>query len=91
VRLEGAGAEDAELRGIRPRPGPGDDLPELAPDAATLPFARLVRRLAGVLLDDGDPAAAAVRAQLPTFADGVRLLELADAVDGGQPSAPPSG
>ncbi|NEK58442.1 Gfo/Idh/MocA family oxidoreductase [Geodermatophilus sabuli] len=91
VRLAGARAEDAELVEIRPRPGPGDDLPELAPDAATLPFARLVRRLAGVLLDGGDPAAAAARAQLPTFADGLRLLELADAVDGGQPSGPPSG
>ena len=84
VRLAGARAGDAGLRDLTPA---GEEVPGLAPDAATYPFARLVRRLAAALAA-ADPAAAAAAADLPRFADGMALLELADAVDGGQPSAP---
>jgi predicted dehydrogenase len=84
VRLVGARAEEPQLRDLEPTVG-RDEVPELAPDAATLPFARLVRHLAAALAAD-DPAAAA---ELPTFADGVGLLRLADAVDGGHPTAAP--
>lgn len=87
VRLAGARADEPELRDIAPTAGTGE-VTELAADAATMPFARLVRRLAAALAA-GDPAAAAAAAELPTFADGVRLLRLADAVDGGHPTTAP--
>jgi predicted dehydrogenase len=89
VRLAGARADDSALRPIEPVAGTGE-VTELPPDAATMPFARLVRRLAAAL-SDADPAAAAAAAELPTFADGVGLLRLADAVDGGHPTAAPHG
>ena len=87
VRLDGARGDDSALRRIEPVAGAGE-VTELAADAATLPFARLVRRLAAALAED-DPAAAAATAELPTFDDGVGLLRLADAVDGGHPTAAP--
>ena len=84
VRVEGARADDEGLREIRPMAGL-DEVTELPPDAPTYPFARLVRRLALSLQAD-DPAAAVAAAQVPTFADGLGLLLLADAVDGAHPS-----
>lgn len=86
VRLAGARADEPALHDLRPAEG-ADEVPEMAPDSATLPFARLVRRLAGALCS-ADPPAAARAADLPTFPDGVALLAVADAVDGGQPSMP---
>ena len=86
VRLAGARAEDPQLRDLLPTTG-ADEVPELAPDAPTFPFARLVRRMAAALATE-DPTSAAAAAALPTFADGLELLSLADDVDGGQPSEP---
>jgi predicted dehydrogenase len=86
VRLAGARADEPQLRDLEPTAG-REEVPELPSDAATFPFARLVRRLAGVLSrPDGDVSAAVAAADLPTFADGARLLALADAVDGAQPT-----
>jgi predicted dehydrogenase len=87
VRLAGARADEPQLRDLPPTIG-RDEVPELPSDAATLPFARLVRHLAAALRED-DPATAAAAADLPTFADGLGLLRLADAVDGGHPTAAP--
>lgn len=71
----------------RCRPGDGSqEVPEVAEDAATFSFARLVRRLAGAI-GSPDPVGAADAVGLPTFADGLDLLRLADAVDGGHPAA----
>ncbi|GAA4938338.1 putative dehydrogenase [Actinomycetospora succinea] len=58
---------------------PGEDLAEIVPaeGGATEPFTRLVRALVAHVADGGAPG------DLPTFADGVAALTVADAVDGG--------
>jgi hypothetical protein len=63
------------LRALPPTAGV-DEVPERAPNAATLPAARPVRRAATALAAGGPAAAAA------------GLSAFADAVDGGQPSEP---
>lgn len=85
VRLSGARSDDPAVAPIESREG-ASEVTELAPDSATFPFARLVRRLAAALAGP-DPAAAAAVAQLPTFADGAALLDLADRIDSAHPAA----
>lgn len=85
IRLTGARAGDDELRALPAGDG-SHEVPEVAEDAATFSFARLVRRLAGAISSQ-DPVGAADAVGLPTFADGLDLLRLADAVDGGHPAA----
>ncbi|TAK29296.1 MAG: Gfo/Idh/MocA family oxidoreductase [Chloroflexota bacterium] len=72
VRLAGARREDQALRELNP-PAELFDVPEVPADAPYYAFARFVRRLTRSIAD-GTPIG-------PTFADGLRMLQLAAAVE----------
>lgn len=73
VTLHGARWDAESLDRIDP-PQDADEVPEIASDAPGYPFARLVRHLA-VTARAGTPDP-----DLPTFADGLELLRLAEAL-----------